>query len=1187
MFHREYTNSNISYKYTSSTENEDSDSNSRDPGREIIQKNVRNRLQRIANQTKEELDKVLKRVDTTLSNYEYSVQSSLIQHGLPRDDVSNVEYLTDIKELESLLNDSLAKQRYKQRLTIFIVGQTEKVEEKIQLLQQIGQFFIEQKQNFSAKEFYSYDETTETQNETDQALKSFDVKDCFVHVKQLGTQLNEVNEQIIEYLVQTAAAKQQAKGKKKPAQISKEIKEQLSNLQSKLDQANTEIINRDDQIQCLEREVDQIRQEIEMNQNNQRILNDELNECKIELKSYKNHTKELENEIQLYEYQKNESETVQSIISRSDAEDTTDTRTTNKTTEDKDNNLAQISVSIQIDNEEGKSTTFSDKEIQTVEQAREIIDHNEHVDQNNIEEMSDLNLLFKSTDGIDLNNVTNENLPTVFASLRNFAICRVRELLRELEIRESINNERIQNLVQQFDEYKITCEQIEVQKQSEDDTSTQLKVDEHNASQEALNQLQLLNSETETLEQQNTLENVTSLAENTNPLDPLLNNQFSSSSKGISEENESIIKCPPTSVVDEEKLEVNQVSKQANIVVLPSTTMDEKISLENIPENKDETDKNQSTVEQDQQQQQTSERSSRHGSEHAEEITIPATEKDQFKVGFFYVYDIIYKFRHAITKLLEKNKFTFLADRLQIIQQLSSDSHATHDFIKNSECVLKDTVKILQICLTTLQTTINEYQIKESSIEKEPEPINEPSIIDNQQSLILQEKEFVIADLTAKYERATILLDEANKKHKEALDENENLMLEQKKLIRSLRYEILHLQKRLTKVEAEGIMEPSIMFTRLDAERNEQALQHAVHKGKVPEETYTELKTAMTDYIRLPSQQFGNLVKRYIQFRKAVEIENRIANYVRDHGKKRSLEKIETLYERRSNQIGALILHIRQRRAFLARTITEKFDSLENESSIFLIRPLYSYQGRTATQSYMQYDKRRREALLTPNATKRKHYTSRQSAQSQSTSSSHTDEDQEMLTQPPTMNSPYDGEPQFHIETSFPVPSSPPTGQQNNSTGINTDDGSKLVQLSELTRLQELDIQRSLMPMSHASTPLLSAFTNKGIDPCVPSLNLRSYVALTRPGIGHDRIRKPTETIVRVSRESVSTLSAKSRERNPRTPYNSTAGDLKRNNSPLPLIKRPFISNMAASVHEKQHGAFVPSLNTNEVSTTN
>ncbi len=38
--------------------------------------------------------------------------------------------------------------------------------------------------------------------------------------------------------------------------------------------------------------------------------------------------------------------------------------------------------------------------------------------------------------------------------------------------------------------------------------------------------------------------------------------------------------------------------------------------------------------------------------------------------------------------------------------------------------------------------------------------------------------------------------------------------------------------------------------------------------------------------------------------------------------------------------------NIRQQRANLARILTEKFDYLENESSIFLIRPIYSYQGR-------------------------------------------------------------------------------------------------------------------------------------------------------------------------------------------------------------------------------------------------
>ena len=46
-----------------------------------------------------------------MNNYEYSVQSSLIQHGMTREDLSNVEHVADVRELEHLLNDSLAKQR--------------------------------------------------------------------------------------------------------------------------------------------------------------------------------------------------------------------------------------------------------------------------------------------------------------------------------------------------------------------------------------------------------------------------------------------------------------------------------------------------------------------------------------------------------------------------------------------------------------------------------------------------------------------------------------------------------------------------------------------------------------------------------------------------------------------------------------------------------------------------------------------------------------------------------------------------------------------------------------------------------------------------------------------------------------------------------------------------------------------
>jgi hypothetical protein len=48
----------------------------------------------------------------------------------------------------------------------------------------------------------------------------------------------------------------------------------------------------------------------------------------------------------------------------------------------------------------------------------------------------------------------------------------------------------------------------------------------------------------------------------------------------------------------------------------------------------------------------------------------------------------------------------------------------------------------------------------------------------------------------------------------------------------------MRLQKRLSKIESEGIIQPSIMFTRLDAERNEQTLKQAVEKGNVSETTY-------------------------------------------------------------------------------------------------------------------------------------------------------------------------------------------------------------------------------------------------------------------------------------------------------------------------------------------------------------
>lgn len=54
----------------------------------------------------------------------------------------------------------------------------------------------------------------------------------------------------------------------------------------------------------------------------------------------------------------------------------------------------------------------------------------------------------------------------------------------------------------------------------------------------------------------------------------------------------------------------------------------------------------------------------------------------------------------------------------------------------------------------------------------------------------------------------------------------------------------------------------------------------------------------MTDYNHLPGQQFTNIVKRYIQHRKATELEDRIQSETFDNETKSVMEKMGSYYER-------------------------------------------------------------------------------------------------------------------------------------------------------------------------------------------------------------------------------------------------------------------------------------------------
>ena len=214
----------------------------------------------------------------------------------------------------------------------------------------------------------------------------------------------------------------------------------------------------------------------------------------------------------------------------------------------------------------------------------------------------------------------------------------------------------------------------------------------------------------------------------------------------------------------------------------------------------------------------------------------------------------MYKFRQSIVNLLQQNKFTTLADSLDNIRQLTVDAEpVSQDFINNAERVLKDIMKVMQTSMAINASTISRHEAELKELANRPVTIDEIVPTDAPSAALLQEKEAMIANLTAKLLRMTDMFNQATKDHEEdarwggasrSLDsllslfsQNQRLILDQQKYVETLQQELARLQKRLIKMETEGVVEPSILFTRLDAERNEQLLRQAVYKGKVPDST--------------------------------------------------------------------------------------------------------------------------------------------------------------------------------------------------------------------------------------------------------------------------------------------------------------------------------------------------------------
>ncbi|KAJ8311754.1 hypothetical protein KUTeg_011109 [Tegillarca granosa] len=143
------------------------------------------------------------------------------------------------------------------------------------------------------------------------------------------------------------------------------------------------------------------------------------------------------------------------------------------------------------------------------------------------------------------------------------------------------------------------------------------------------------------------------------------------------------------------------------------------------------------------------------------------------------------------------------------------------------------------------------------------------------------------------------------------------------------------------------VPESAVMFTRLDSERNSKIMKRAVNDDKLDPEKYKDAVNKMDDYVSLPAQRLAHLVRKYVHHCRMKEIEENVKKSKSlNENVFEILDKMEALQNQRAKKWADKMDEMGSERLRLASLLMETLDSIEQESGIFLIKPMYSYRSR-------------------------------------------------------------------------------------------------------------------------------------------------------------------------------------------------------------------------------------------------
>ncbi|KAJ1181149.1 hypothetical protein NDU88_006359 [Pleurodeles waltl] len=217
------------------------------PAQAVLSANRMSRMARKAEQTKEELLRIQRRVDQMVQAFE---RSNLAEVGPHR----AMEVVEDVEQLESILRDHVLKKKYQQQLTVFIVGYQETCGQRKYLLSQLQEFF-----SFYAK--LADEDTSIVTEELHPELDDVadEVKAALSSSEMAMTRLADLNKQIVDYVNKSRPAtvipksKKSAddKSRKKLEKSMEQARDDIMRLTNKLLQAQEDVQSKDTRLKEL------------------------------------------------------------------------------------------------------------------------------------------------------------------------------------------------------------------------------------------------------------------------------------------------------------------------------------------------------------------------------------------------------------------------------------------------------------------------------------------------------------------------------------------------------------------------------------------------------------------------------------------------------------------------------------------------------------------------------------------------------------------------------------------------------------------------------------------------------------------------------------------------------------------------------------------------------------------------